>query len=316
MSVAVTGAYKDLFDTRQIQWFTTFERQDTPYWSQYCNVKPSTTRQNDSARFSGLGVVRTKFEGGTIFYDAPVQGARRRTVHQTFALGYRVTMEAEMDGQFDLLRRQPRDLARAIKEHRENLAIGLIDDAYDGLTHTGLDGRPLIDTAHPLLKPVVAGSTSSNELSPGIPFSTEGVEAALTNLHTSVSDEGRQMGYSMSGGKKWVFHHPSLEHQVATVLETDKRPDTDFNNINTAATSRTGIQGLSLPHQLDVDSWMLVIDKSAMGDDYCLQWNERMGNWIDNSIDAQTKDRLYDSGYRASVEVVGNRGLGFVGSQV
>jgi len=312
MSTANTGAYPDIFDTRQLKIFTTYEQQDSPYYNRYMNVVPANTRHVDSIRFSGLGVVRLKYEGASIFYDAPVQGRRRRTVHQTYALGYRVTMEALNDALFDVLRRQPEDLGRSVREHKENLAIGILDDSFDGLTHTGLDGRPLIDTAHPMLKPPIPGTTLSNELSPGVPFSTEGLEAAITNLHLTVSEEGRQLGYTMR--PSMVIHHPSLEHQVAIVLDSEKRPGTDFNDVQVVSTTRTGITGLTLPHLLDPDSWWLAVSVASMGERYPLRWNNRMDTWFDRDVDGQTKDRLYDAGYRASVEILGWRG--FVGSQV
>ena len=91
-------------------------------YPQVFNVKKSSNAFEDAIKVSGLGTLTVKPEGQPIGYDDPVQGTRKRTVHTTYALGFRVTMEMQMDDLYGIIEQMPRDLADATIDHQENLA--------------------------------------------------------------------------------------------------------------------------------------------------------------------------------------------------
>ncbi len=71
--------------------FKAFAMQDLKF-PQLMQRKPSTKAYEDGMRIAALGTYATKPEGTPIAFDDPVQGARVRTVHQTFDLGWRASM--------------------------------------------------------------------------------------------------------------------------------------------------------------------------------------------------------------------------------
>lgn len=311
MPTFLTGQAPNLYDGRVLNYVTTYESQDPEHWRSFMRVKSINTRHYDSLRFAGLGTVRLKNEGAPIFYDVGREGTRRRTVVQTYALGTRASMEAIADALYDQLDRMPQDLARSHKEHKENQAVLLLDDSFDGNTHTGLDGLSLVNTAHTLLNPPTSGDTESNELSPGVALSTEGLEAAMTILRLTRSEEGRQMGFQLSASQLNI--HPANEHVATTILDSAARPDANHSGVtNTMATSRTGMRPNVLPHLSDEESWWITISPSDPR--YGLIWLERMPAMMDNGTDFETKDRKWDAMRRDAVTIDDWRGV--VGSQV
>lgn len=300
MSTAFTNQYPDLYDTRALNIIATHMLLDDTYFDKLLAVVQRTGRHNDTIRMSGLGAFGVKDEGSPISYDSPVQGARRRSVYQSYALGFRATREAMMDARYRELEKMPEDLARSAKEHKENLAVGLFDDAFDGNVHTGLDGLPWCSASHTVLKPNVAGTTQSNLISPGIQLSVEGLEAMWTNFRLRKSEEDRFVGASGKFQPRWLVIHPQNRHVADTILSTEKRPGGDLNDINTVASSRSGVAAFDWPHLADEESYWLM---ASPNEDF-LVWNDRESASADRSIDSTTKDRLFDLIYRASVEVL------------
>jgi hypothetical protein len=298
----------EVFEAREAELFFKEFEMDPLLYPMVFNITPSNKAYEDAFRVSALGTFRLKAEGAPVSYDDPVQGVRRRVVHSTFALGFRVTMEAQMDAQYDVIDRMPGDLADSARNHQENLAWGLFNDAFAGATHTGLDTLSLVNTAHTMLKPPTPGTTLSNEISPGVALSTTGLEAALTRMRTTQDEQGRQIGQTIR--PKMLIVPPDLEHIAATLLQTDKIVDSTDNNINTVATSRTGVTDFVVPFLTDTDNWFLVADKRKHG----ITWYNRMELTTDNGRDTQTKDRLFDAMYRSSIAIREWRGV--IGSQV
>ena len=266
-----------------------------PMFSKLFNIKSSTKAFEDTFRVSKLGTFVLKPEGTPISYDDPVQGGRKRVVHSTYALGFRVTMEAMSDEQHGIIAKMPQDLGASARDHKENLAFGLLNDAFTGTTFTGMpegDGtrRALCSTGHIRLKD---GGTSSNRLNPDVAFSVSGIESALTNMRLTVDESGRFIRLSPS----LVVAHPNEEWNIAQVLQSDKEPFTADNQINAVSTNRIGVNSMLVPYLSDTDNWWLMTAKCQ----HSLTWYDRMGLEFGRNKDAQTKDSLYDAMYRASV---------------
>jgi len=295
----------EVFEARMAElFFKRFQMEELLY-PQVFNIKRVTKGHDDAFKISGLGTFSLKPEGTPISYDDPVQGPRVRIIISTFALGFRVTMEAQMDEQFDIIDEFPVDLGDAGRDHQENVAWGLFNDAFAGTTHTGLDGLSLINTAHTTLKHSTPGTTLSNQISPGVGLSVTLLEDMITTLRLTQSEEGRQIPIRPAV----LVIHPDEEHNAAKLLETDKEPFTNENQINAVSGSRTGVSFVSVPYLTDNDAVFLGTDKNK----HSVMWLDRMGLTFDNSKDAQTKDSLFDGMYRAEVAVRDWRG--WVGSQ-
>jgi phage major head subunit gpT-like protein len=263
------------------------------------NVVGSSKAFEDTIDIAGLGTLATKPEGTPISYKDPVQGTRKRVVHSTFALGFRVTMEMLQDDLFNVIRRMPSDLADATRDHQETLAWGLPNDAFAASTYTGLDGLGLCSTAHTSIHP--EGSTQSNQLSPGVALSVTGLEDTLTAMRTTLSREGRYTPITPDV----LLVAPANDHEAARLLESEFEPGTAENQINAVRSSRTGLRPVSVPYLTDTDAWFVLARKSQ----HSLTYYRRMALTFDRGTDSQTKDQLFDAVYRASVTFDDWRGV-------
>jgi phage major head subunit gpT-like protein len=296
------AAFAELLEPRLRKVYFNQYKMEPLLYPMLANVISSKRAHEDTIKVSGLGVMTQKAEGTPISYTDPVQGARKRVVHVTYALGFRVTMEMQQDDLYNIIDKMPADLGDATKDHQENLFWGIFNDAFAGAVHTGLDTAALCTTAHVLLKPKPGGAVSdSNQVSPGVALSVTGLETAITQMRLTLNESGRQTPIRPS---KLVIHSNNA-HEAFRLLETVTEPHTAENQLNSVATSRTGITPLDVPYLTDTDAWFIVAPKNQ----HSLIWYKRMGNTFSRGGDSQTKDALFDAMYRASVTFDDWRGV-------
>ncbi len=272
-------------------------------WSQLLEKKTSTKGYEDRMRIVGFGTLATKPEGTPIAFDDPVQGARARTVHSTFALATRFSMEMMQDDQHAIMSKMSGDLGYSASDHRERLAWSLIDDLMTGTTYTGLEGDTIISATH---TPVRGGADQSNILSPAVALSVTGIEAIMTLAHTTTTEETR---FTVLPQQLLVIH-PDLAHQAYQLLNTEFEPGSNNNDVSTIASSRNGWKPLVSPYLSSSTNWTV---HAPVGQN-SLVWNDRMDVEFSNAGDFSTKDQQYAVCYRASVmcsEWRGNWGSAF-----
>lgn len=302
MAVFTRGQAPDVYDLWPIRFAFLRLRQNPESFRQVVKVTPSDAAFEDIARFSGLGRFQLKPEGEPVTYDIPVQGVRRRTSHATYGLGTAMTREALADARFDVLRRQTEALARSARDHRERLAWDLFDDSFNGTRHTSIDGVAICSTAHDMLKPLTVGQTRSNRLTPFVPLSLEGLEAATVVFATQISEEGHQIGEDLR--PRNLVHPSALMHVANTVLDARGRPGTDDpNSPNTI--SKFGIMPIGSPYLTSTSAWWLTTGAEDSG----MEWLEREAPTMSNSTDADTGDRKWRMLYRASVRSTAFEGI-------
>lgn len=264
-----------------------------PIFPKVFNMKTSTKAFEDTFEVSGLGTFRLKPEGNPIAYDDPVQSLRKRIVFSVYALGFRTSMEMLMDDQHSVVERMADDLGESARDHKENVAWGVFNDAFSGTIYKGIpegDGtaRALCSTSHIGLKD---GATRSNRPSPDVAFSVSGLQAAVTNFELTKGPSGRQIRIV----PKVIVHHPNDRFTVAQVLDSSQEPFTADNQINAVSASRLGLSAISVPYLTDTDNWFLLADKS----NHSIKWYDRMEFTFERNKDAGTKDTMWDGMYRA-----------------
>ncbi|MBK25935.1 MAG: hypothetical protein CME70_18180 [Halobacteriovorax sp.] len=270
--------------------FQSFQMQSLKY-PQLFETRNSTKAYEDRIRIAGLGTFATKPEGTPVAFDDPVQGTQVRTVHQTFALGWRATMEMMEDDQFNVMNRMSSELGESARDHQERLAWGLVNDGFTGTTYTGLDNDTLFQASHTILKG--ASSTTSNILSPAVALSQTGLESILTLASTTTSDEGRFVDLAPS----ILLIHPNEQHNAYVLLNTDYKPGSADNDRSTVVSSRSGLRPLEVPYLSSQTNWFVF---SPPGKN-TLAWNNRKSLTFSRAQDADTFDQKFYGAYRASV---------------
>jgi len=265
------------------------------------NTKSTGRAFVDEFRVAGLGRFAVKPEGVPVSFSDPVQGDRRRTTVDTFALAFRVTKEMRDDEQHGIIARMAGDLGNAARDSQDRLAFAPINDGYAGSTYTGLpegDGtrRALWNTGHVPLRNLAA--TQSNRLSPGVALSTSGLEAALSIADTMQSEEERYIRQEFIN----LLIHPDERFNAAQLLESEFEINTADNQINPVSRSQVGLSvvnnGRGAPYITDTDSWSLW----ASGAD-ALRWHNREELRTAQTSDALTFDEIEIAFWRSAVEI-------------
>lgn len=289
---AFTSQFFELIEAEEKDvFFNTFSMQELLY-PQLFNINTSTKAYEDRVRVSRLGTFATKAEGTPISFDDPVQGTQVRTVHSTYGLGFRITMEMLQDDQFGIMRQMSSDLAESAADHQERLAWGLVNDGFTGTTYTGLEADTLFSSTHTILK----GSSAVNQtniLSPAVALSQTGIEDILTLALTAESDEGRFINVQ----PRTLVVHPEESHNAFVLLNTEFKPGSSDNDRSTVVSSRSGLTVLSVPYLSSTSNWFVFGDAAK----HTLTWNNRMSLEMNSEVDADTRDMKFTAIYRASV---------------
>lgn len=255
------------------------------------SVKTSKKAYEDRLRVAGLGTFQVKPEGTPVAFSDPVEGTRRRVIHTTYALGFRVTMESYADDQWDIIKQMPADLGDSGRDHQERIAWDLINDGYAGNRHTGLDGLSLFNTAHTRLRPELG--TQSNALSPPVELSITGLETIMTLAMTTQSEEGRYVDLEMGT----LVIEPTEQHNAYVLLETTMKSGSADNDVSTVVSSRSGLTPLPTPFKTSTRSWSIHASSAKNS----LVWNDRETMDFDRARDDNTFDMKFYAYYRASV---------------
>lgn len=269
-------------------------------------IKPSTKAYEDGMRVAGLGTFHTKAEGTPVGFDDPVSASKVRTVHTTYALGFRVTMEMVEDEQEDIIKQIPADLGDSARDHQERLAWSLVNDAFSGSTYTGLvDGAAAVSLCNGTHTALKTGTTQSNILSPAVALSVTGLEDLMNQASITTSQEDRFINIRPTK----LIYHPNLQHQAHVLLQTENRTGSADNDKSTVVSSQSGIVPLingGVPYLSSTTAWFLAADNAD------LTWNDRKGLTFDQAKDSDSFDLKHYAHYRASVMF--REWIGFWGS--
>lgn len=284
-----TAAFADLLERQEKAIYFRNLANVVTKRSQLFDIVPSDKAYEDRQRVAGLGRMALKPEGTPVAFDDPVIGTRIRTVHDTYALGWRCTMEMRQDDLFNVMNRMTEELADSTIDKQERIAWALLDDGYTGTTYTGLDGLSLFSTVHTNLK---AGTTYSNELSPAVALGATGIEAIRTMAETTTNEEGRFIDLEYSN----LVVHPNNRWQAEVLLDTEYQVDSSNNNISTVHRARSGLSIISVPYLTSETAWSI---HAAAGSN-SLTINNRMSPEFDQAGDPDTKDLKHYACFRES----------------
>jgi hypothetical protein len=291
--VTLTNTIPELLETRQKEIFFKYYMMQELMFPRLFQRKPSSGAFEDRMRVQGLGTLALKAEGTPVAFDDPIEGARIRTVHQTFALGYRHTEEALADDRWNILDQMPADLGDSARDHQERLAWGLINDGFAAAIYTGLDTLGLFSAAHTNVDGTL---TQSNLLAPPVALSVTGLEDIMTLSRTIQSDEGRFVNINQG----LLLYHPANEHNAKVLMQTEQRPGTADHDISTVVSTRSGLTPVrpeGVPYLASETAWS-VYDNPGRN---TIVWNDRRELRFDRAKDAVTFDQMHMVSYRASV---------------
>ena len=192
-------------------------------WRSLYSTEQSMKAFEEDVQMIGFGAAPTKAEGAMINYDSGREGFVSRYVHETVALAFAITEEAEEDGLYGSLgAKYARALARSMQHTKEIKGANIFNNATT--TSLGGDGQALLDASHPL----GGGGTASNILATPADLSETSLETLLVQISTAVDD--RSIPIALSGRKLAV--PPQLVFIAERIIKSNLRPGTADNDIN------------------------------------------------------------------------------------
>lgn len=238
------------------------------------NMNTSKRAYEEDFQFVGFGTLRRKVEGGPVPYEDARQGNTKRYLWDTWALGFRITLEMMEDDLYGIVgNRLSKALARSARNNWEIIAHSPYNSAFDNTVNGFNSGEALCDT-HSLIK----GGTLRNRPSTDVDFSLPALQAGLEHFH-SLTDEG---GMPVVYIPKTVVHSIGDYWMVNQTLKSPGLPGGNLNDIN-----QVNREGLSphLSHYLtDTDAWFILCDQ------HDINFWERRAFTLSNSDDFKTKD--------------------------
>ena len=175
-------------------------------------------------QISGLGTMPVKDEGDPFAVDEPIMGGTTEYLAVPYGLSIEFTFEAWDDELYGVLNEMVAELSRASNNRLEVDAHAPLNFA-ESTMFTGFDGRPLIDTAHPVLG---GGPAIGNRPVVDINFSQTAVQVAMQHYHELVDERGLPRLLSPTS----VLVTPSFYRDAREILGSSGRPLTANNELN------------------------------------------------------------------------------------
>jgi hypothetical protein len=221
-------------------------------WRALYSTEQSMKAFEEDVQMIGFGAAPTKAEGAMINYDSGREGFVSRYVHETVALAFAITEEAEEDGLYGSLgAKYARALARSMQQTKEVKGANVFNNATG--TSVGGDGVSLLNGSHPL----GGGGTASNKLATAADLSETSLESLLIQISEAVDD--RSIPVALSGRKLAV--PPQLVFIAERILKSNLRPGTADNDINAMRSMGMIPEGVVVNQRFtDPDQYFILTD--------------------------------------------------------
>jgi len=194
-----------------------------PEYSAVFSSNSSSKAFEEDVLLQGFGSAPTKDEGAAISYDTGSQQWTARYQHETVALAFSITEEAEEDGQYgSIASRYTKALARSMASTKEIAAANVLNNAQTACFNGG-DGVVLLSASHP-----TTAGVQSNVLATAADLSETSLESILIQISDMKDDRGLRIA---AQGTQLII--PTAYTFVAErLLESQLRTGTADNDIN------------------------------------------------------------------------------------
>lgn len=270
-------------------------------------LKKGDTGEADyrNATTIGFGQHLLVGEGGKVPYDTFTKGRERITTWKNFMLGYRATKNLVRDMQdstrvrkdtmkmFAKLQKRLRKSAQWTEEGIGALMLlkadtAVKDDLWPGV---GGDGVPLAYVAHRNKKGVIKNMSNRQT---SATLSDIVLAEMVTMMHKIVDESGMPTG---AANKLDVWCPVYWEWRKIEIMKTEKRLDTNANNVNVIAEEKGRYNWIINEYFGDTLSYAITDP-----DEHELYYYEKQAPEFDSDRDFQTKGLLFSSDFRFSID--------------
>lgn len=222
-------------------------------WRPMFTVEGSTKAYEEDQLLAGLAGAPVKPEGAPVAYDSGGEAYTSRYVHETIALAFALTEEAEEDNLYGSLgQKYSKALARSMQHTKEVKAAAILNNGFSA-SFPGGDGVALFSTAHPLW----GGGTQANTFSTQADLSETSLEEALIAISKFVDERGIPIAVRA----KLLYVPTDLMFVAERLLASPYRPGTADNDVNAIKSMSMIPGGCAKNHRLtDTSAWFIKTD--------------------------------------------------------
>jgi len=222
-------------------------------WRPIFDVENSTKAYEEDVLLAGLAGAPVKPEGAPVTYDQGGEAFVSRYVHETIALAFSLTEEAEEDNLYGSIgNKYSKALARSMQHTKEVKGAAILNNGYDS-TFPGGDGVELFATDHPLF----GGGTQSNTFSTQADLSETSLEEALIAISKFVDERALPIAVRVTK----LIIPTDLMFVAERLLTSPYRPGTADNDVNAMKKMGKIPGGYYENHRLtDANQWTLLTD--------------------------------------------------------
>lgn len=238
---------------------------------------------------SGMSTMQKVGEGGITPYDTSRQMYTPRFTHDTWRLGFKISMEAMQDGKaMKDARRFTKMLTKARNETRNILVANLINNGFtSGKTQDGGDGVILFSASHPS----VVGN-QSNQITNNAAMSEAALEALFIQIRNAVDLRGIRANIK----PRKILVNVALEPQLNRILNSDLRVGTTNNDLNFIKESGMFPDGIvASPYFTSLTQYTILTDVMDG-----LKFLERYESGIESDNEFDTKNAAFSKIIRVS----------------
>ena len=220
-------------------------------WKEVFSQNTSQKAFEEDTLLEGFGAAAVKAEGTAVSYDTAAELWTSRYNHDTIALAFSITEEAEEDGLYGSIgQRYVKALARSMVHTKEIKGANVLNNMFT--SGTGGDGVVLGSASHP-----TANGTQSNILSTAADLSETSLEQMLIDISNMDDDRGIPIAAT---GVKLVIP-TALAFVAERLLKSTLRTGTGDNDINALSSGGYLPQGYTVNQRLtDTDAFFILTD--------------------------------------------------------
>ena len=206
----------------------------------------------EETKLAGFSTAWVKPEGSAVQYDSGGEVWTARYNHETIAMAFAITQEAQEDNLYaSLSARYTKAMAKSMAYTKQVKAMAPINNGFSAFT-VG-DGQPLFSTAHPTR----SGRTNSNTQSVAADLSETALENAIIQMAAWVDERG----LLINARPKKLIVGPTNQFNALRILSSELRSGTADNDANALRKMSAIPGGYSVNHFLtDPDSYFIVTD--------------------------------------------------------
>ena len=255
-------------------------------YSSIFTMETSKKKSETISEITGFAAAVAKDEGADITLDSPYQGYDYTFTHGTFGLGFVVTFEMMQDDEYNIIKRLPKALSRAMRETYETAGANVLNRAFNTSYLYG-DGSVLVCNDHA----TPPGGTGSNLLATAADLSATSLKAALTQMKKMTGDRGEYLGLKPEN----LIIPPDLEFDAYQILNSVQIAGSSLNDVNSIR-HLYNLKPKVITRLTDTDAWFLQAEQKEQ---FIFFWRYKPD--LKDDLHLSSRDVEYNSVMRFSV---------------